>query len=767
MGPERGRRGLVLGRFGHDGLCGGQFISIGGTTRNRLAAIGTDGTLAAWDPNADSTVRALAVSGATVYAGGQFTTLGGTTRNRLAAIATDGTLAAWDPNAGGQVNALAVADGGSPVYAGGLFTTIGGSACGYFGQFGSSSTSTPTTTALASSVNPSTFGASVTFTATVSPSAATGTVTFKDGATTLGTGTLSGGTATYSTSGLTTGDHSITAEYGGDGSYAASTSSALTQTVNPAGPATRTPVQSGPWNDPATWGGTLPEAGEDVVIPVGIAVTVGADPLAIRNLTIAGTLTVSGTQTLQISGNYTNTGTFTPGTGTVVLTGGDDQILAATAPGTLTFYKLTVNKDVQTATVTATSKLKVTRKATVTKGKLISASDYQDILIETDGTLELTSDITITGDLVVQGNGTLTTAGHKVTFDGGTNQNLTSEFLVQFDDLTVSAGTTLIETESANNVVVNGTVLNQGVIRKTQVLDASEWYYFGLAGNYASADMEIHVTDRTGATPLTAIQVDRKDANHPQAPGTNTTSIYWTITPTGSDFVASLALPQDGLPDPQVCRYRNSVWDWARSAFDPNTVTRTGLTAFGDFAVFDTPNPLLIPPTAVDDTVTRSPQGLTKIAVAQLLANDSDPLGRTITLSSVSTGTGGSVSLSGRWITFTPEVGLPDGTPATFTYVLSNGTASTAVATVTLNAPGATYTTTNATLLHDGIVNNPGGPGKLLTFAAIPNFIYQVEASSDLSDWVPLGSFTAGPDGRLVVTDTGATEAARFYRFKK
>ena len=67
-------------------------------------------------------------------------------------------------------------------------------------------------TAVTSSNNPSTFGSSVTFTATVTPSAATGTVTFKDGSTTLGTGTLSSGTATYTTTTLIVGSHSITAD---------------------------------------------------------------------------------------------------------------------------------------------------------------------------------------------------------------------------------------------------------------------------------------------------------------------------------------------------------------------------------------------------------------------------------------------------------------------------------------------------------------------------------------------------------------------------
>jgi len=88
-----------------------------------------------------------------------------------------------------------------------------------------------TTTTLASSLNPSTFGGNVTFTATVNSLAASGTVTFKDGATILGTENLAGGTATYSTSALTAGPHSITAVYGGDTYYNTSTSGTLVQQV--------------------------------------------------------------------------------------------------------------------------------------------------------------------------------------------------------------------------------------------------------------------------------------------------------------------------------------------------------------------------------------------------------------------------------------------------------------------------------------------------------------------------------------------------------
>ena len=60
----------------------------------------------------------------------------------------------------------------------------------------------------------------------------TGTVTFEDGATILGTGTLDGsGKTTYTTSALSVGSHSITAVYSGDSNFAGSASSAITDMV--------------------------------------------------------------------------------------------------------------------------------------------------------------------------------------------------------------------------------------------------------------------------------------------------------------------------------------------------------------------------------------------------------------------------------------------------------------------------------------------------------------------------------------------------------
>jgi VCBS repeat-containing protein len=94
-----------------------------------------------------------------------------------------------------------------------------------------------TSVRVTSSANPSVSGQSVTFTATVvatepGSGTPTGKVTFKDGSRILGTGTLdASGQATYTTSSLSVGNHSITAVYGGDGNYSGSTSSALSQKV--------------------------------------------------------------------------------------------------------------------------------------------------------------------------------------------------------------------------------------------------------------------------------------------------------------------------------------------------------------------------------------------------------------------------------------------------------------------------------------------------------------------------------------------------------
>ena len=99
-----------------------------------------------------------------------------------------------------------------------------------------------TTTSLTSTPNPSAVGQAVTLRATVSPVAPatgvpTGSVTFRDGATSLGVVALVNGSASLTISTLAAGSHSLTAAYGGSPTFLASTSAVVTQTVNAAAPA--------------------------------------------------------------------------------------------------------------------------------------------------------------------------------------------------------------------------------------------------------------------------------------------------------------------------------------------------------------------------------------------------------------------------------------------------------------------------------------------------------------------------------------------------
>ncbi len=95
-----------------------------------------------------------------------------------------------------------------------------------------------TRVALASSANPSTFGSAITFTVTVTGNNPGGQVVLREGATVLARVTLANGAASATLTGLAVGTHLIEADYGGDGSNQAVTSSVLLQQVNAAPQAT-------------------------------------------------------------------------------------------------------------------------------------------------------------------------------------------------------------------------------------------------------------------------------------------------------------------------------------------------------------------------------------------------------------------------------------------------------------------------------------------------------------------------------------------------
>jgi len=120
----------------------------------------------------------------------------------------------------------------------------------------------PTTTSLGINPNPVQVGENVTFTATVSGNTGlictcTGTVTFYQDGTQIGTGTVNADKATFTTSYPQTGTFSMTAVYSGDSQNLGSTSPAVTLTVVPLGQLTATTTTLSSSNPNSNFGDTV------------------------------------------------------------------------------------------------------------------------------------------------------------------------------------------------------------------------------------------------------------------------------------------------------------------------------------------------------------------------------------------------------------------------------------------------------------------------------------------------------------------------------
>ncbi len=216
-----------------------------------------------------------------------------------------------------------------------------------------------TTTAVVSSANPSVFGQPVTFTATVTPvlsglpNQPTGTMTWTvDGATS--TSSVVGGIATLVTSTLALGSHTISAAYGGDTNFTASTSPAVTQVVSQAGSTTTTLSNLNPstYGQNVTFTATVAATAPGAGTPTGTvqfldgATSLGTITLAggKANLSIATLTGGSHSITAVYSGDTNFSGSTSPALTQVV----------NTAP-TTTVVVSSVNPSIQGQSVTFTA----------------------------------------------------------------------------------------------------------------------------------------------------------------------------------------------------------------------------------------------------------------------------------------------------------------------------------------------------------------------------------------------------------------------------
>ena len=170
---------------------------------------------------------------------------------------------------------------------------------------------TVTATTLTPSLNPSTYGQAVTFTALVvsktGPPPDGEAVTFQKGTTVLGTGTLTDGSATFTISALPVTANAIKAVYDGDSDFAASTSKVVSQVVSKATTTTALASSQNPAN-------------------VGQSVTFTASVTPQFSGTVKGTVTfydgTTALKTMSLSGGVAKltTKTLTSGTHSITAT---------------------------------------------------------------------------------------------------------------------------------------------------------------------------------------------------------------------------------------------------------------------------------------------------------------------------------------------------------------------------------------------------------------------------------------------------------------
>lgn len=198
-------------------------------------------------------------------------------------------------------------------------TNNAGAVSGAFMQTVQQGTSSTT---LTSNINPALSGSTIVYTAAVTftGSAATGTVTFSDGGTSLGTAVVTGGLAQFTISTLAIGNHSITAAYAGDANHIASQSAVSNQQILQAGSVTFSTSKN------PSIAGTSLTLTATVAAPQGVSVT--GDIAFKDGATVLGGATVSssGVASLTLStlsvGNHNLTAVY----------GGDQNNQANTSP---------------------------------------------------------------------------------------------------------------------------------------------------------------------------------------------------------------------------------------------------------------------------------------------------------------------------------------------------------------------------------------------------------------------------------------------------
>jgi hypothetical protein len=187
---------------------------------------------------------------------------------------------------------------------------------------------------------------------------------------------------------------------------------------------------------------------------------------------LGATMVATAASTINVSGNWTNNGTFTPSTGTVVFNGNNNT---QTLAGNTSFNNLTINHT-GTGNVTAVgSTLAVTSLMRVQGGTfIVGGSTFNNVQIDAGQTLAgtIATTINVSGNWTNDG-GTFTPNGNTVNFTGGAAQAINGLAAAQaFNDVIVNkSGGALTVGGSTTSVTTNNLTMTLGSFTAPATLD--------------------------------------------------------------------------------------------------------------------------------------------------------------------------------------------------------------------------------------------------------------------------------------------------------
>ena len=602
----------------------------------------------------------------------------------------------------------------------------------------------PTSTALTSSLDPSTAGMPVTLTATVAgPAGSTtvpgGAVTFTDGSTNLGQGTLnSNGVATLTTSALLGGQHSITASYSGDALDLASQSAVLIQTEAKAATTTALTTSNASIAAGLTVTFTATVSRADGMIPTG-TVTFLDGTTAIGT----GTLSATGVATLAI-------GTLAGGSHAISAQYGGDANDLTSASGSVseTVQPIATATTIAAGSNPAVAGAPLLLTATVVQsGTNGSGGAFTGTVTFSDGATALGTAAVSSGGIATLSVSTLSVGPHSLSANYGGNANYVASTSAAIGETLVTAITTTTLTSSASPsiagapVTLTASVTGTGGIPTGTVTFLSGATTLGAGALNAKGIASISTsTLAVGQDALTAVYGgDAKDNGSSSAPLQQTVQIATSTTALASSANFSLS---------------------GASVTFTATITTNGGIATGSVTFSDGTKVLGTSPvnagTAVFSTSALALGAHSITAAYGGDANDAPSLSSALNQQILQAGgvtlaSSANPSIAGAGVSFTAAISSPQAVAVTGTVTFKDG--STALGTVSVGSTdSATFTTTALAVGQHAIVAVYSGDS--LNQAATSSVLVQTVQTAGTTVTLTSGANPSLAGGPLTLTST-------------